>query len=246
MKTKDIKKAKATLEKIRVMKKEVSLGLLKKEDMFGGEEVSMISAYKSIRKRKTFLYEVRKQSELKCGHGLYRELFCAAIEQEYKAKGILEGICPTMRIACEGKCLDGLFPDFEFVQYGRIVFWRKLHDVRLYISFDVTDFAKYILLTDEDCIKGTVMNTVMNVYSDYLLKVLKSKYPKRHFTQKFFHIDSFKHDKIRARMCEILSYYMEQISKKKCLARRQVKVIETMYGMPARDKDKPCYLQKYI
>lgn len=220
--------------------------------MFGGEEVSMFSAYNSIRRHKTFLSEVRKQSELKCGYGLYDELFCAVLSQR-TARGVYEGICPTMRIACDGS-YKKYREDEEWlnsykdicIQSGRIIFRRDLHGVRLFISFDITELAKYILLTDEERIDAYLMQKVMNEYSSYLLEVLKSKYPHRKFIQKFFRIESYQYDKIRARMCEILSYYMEQMSKKRLLARTQVKKIETMYGMPARDKDKPRYKQLYV
>lgn len=206
-------------------------------------EVYLYEVRNTIYLHKKFLAQVRQQTELKQGYGLYHDLMQLVVKS-YFVHGIYDGICPTMRIAVIKRWP---YRDSYHIQGGRILLWRDKHNVKLCISFNIDEFAQYLLLADVETLKSWEMNYYMNAYSLTLMERIRMEYPKRYLRKKDFTIEYTQDiEAIRVRMAEILSHYMYMMGKGKSRSLRPVKVIEKMYGMPARDKRLPRHRQKYL
>lgn len=205
-------------------------------------EVYLYEVRNTIRLHKKFLAEVRQQTELKQGYGLYRDIM-ELVVKSYFVRGMHDGICPTMRIAVIKK-----WPYSEqfYIQGGRILLWRDKHNVDLCISFNIDEFAKYLLLTDVETLSSWEMLYYMNGYALSIMERLRMEYPKLPLRKKSFTIQYTNDiEAIRVRMAEILSHYMYLTGKGKSRSSRPAKVIEKMYGMPARDIRSPRYKKIY-
>lgn len=205
-------------------------------------EVSLFEAMYTIRLHKKFLAQIRQQTELKQDYGLYRDLL-ELIIRHYPIYGIYDGICPTMRIAL---VKDWPYREAFHIQGGRVLFHREKHNVELCISFDLDDFVKYLLLVDEKSLGVYETRAFLNAYSLTLMERIRMEYPKRYLRKKNFTIEYTQDiEAIRVRMAEILSHYMYMMGKSKLRVSRPVRIIEKMYGMPARAKRLPRHRQKY-
>ena len=206
-------------------------------------EVSLFEAQQTILLHKKFLARVRGQTELKQDYGLYSELM-ELVLKDFHVHGLHAGICPTMRIAILKE-----WPYFDKfrVQGNRVLLKREKHNVELCISFDLEEFAKYLLLTDAEYIGCYDLRHILSNYALTLMEKIKREFPKRVLRKKDFTIDFAYADneKIRVRMTEILSNYMSIVSKARVRVSSPVAVIEKMYVMPARDRRKPYYKQMY-
>lgn len=210
-------------------------------------EVSLFEAQKTIKLHKKFLARIRQQTELKQDYGLYSELMQLVLK-DFRVYGLRDHICPTMRVA-PIKAWK-LWPNFGYchIQGDRVLLRRKKHNAELCISFNLEEFAKYLLLTDAEYIGSHDLMYILNSYSLSLMDKIRSENPKRVLRKKDFTIDFFNADneKVRVRMTEILSHYMSIVTKERLRVSSPVKIIEKMYGMPARDKRVAAYRQKYI
>lgn len=206
-------------------------------------EVSLFEAQQTILLHKKFLAMVRGQTELKQDYGLYSELMQLVLK-DFHVYGLYDGICPTMRIAV----LKEREYNHVSIQGDRVLFRRSKHNVQMCISFDLDEFAKYLLLTDAEYIGEYDLRQVLNAYALSLMDKIHAEFPKRVLRKKDFTIDFVRADneKIRVRMTEILSHYMSIVTKARLRVSSPVAVIEKMYGVPARDKRKPTHRQAYI
>lgn len=211
-------------------------------------EVSLLEAQMTIKLHKKFLAQIRQQTELKPDYGLYSELMQLVLK-DFRVYGLRDHICPTMRVAP-----IKVWPNFGYghgychIQGDRVLLRREKHNVELCISFNLEEFAKYLLLTDAEYIGSYDLKYILNSYSLSLMDKIRSENPKRVLLKKDFTIDFYNADseKVRVRMAEILSHYMSIVTKERLRVSKPVKIIEKMYGMPARDKRVAAYRQLYI
>lgn len=223
------------------------------------EEVRLYEAWDAIRLHKKFLTRVRQQTELKQDDDLYPELMRLVLK-DFHVHGLRDHICPTMRIAPINKrsqsyelslTLSYPYPYGCRLQGDRVLLIRKKHNVDLFISFDLEEFAKYLLLTGAEYIERNELICIMNGYSLSLMDKIRSENPQRFLTKRDFTINSSAdNEEVRVRMAEILSRYMSIVTKERChkgmlAGSKPVKIIEKMYGMPARDRQVAPHRQKY-
>lgn len=208
------------------------------------EEVRLYEAWDAIRSHKKFLARVRQQTELKQNDDLYPDLM-ELVLKDFPVHGLRDHICPTMRIA---PIKDDLWWHGCRIQGDRVLLRREKHNVDLCISFDLEEFAKYLLLTDAEYIGDYDLGVILNGYSLLLMNKIRSEYPKQVLRKKDFTLDDFAcryTERMRVRMAEILSHYMSIVTRRRLRTSKTIEIIEKMYGMPARDKRVKTYSQKY-
>lgn len=193
-----------------------------------GNEISMTDVYKTIKAYKEFLKEARKRTEITPNNLLYYQI----IREFYKDRFFCrqKEFEPTMRIATWSKA--NYIPSSKSADGDRIIFYCIIHNVVLYVSFNIEELAKYILLADTEKMHLWFVRQTLQEYSLKLIDNIKTKHPKCRLKKGDLYFCKYGYGNVDAdkiKMASILANYTYIISKRKMLERTPKSRIKAFY-----------------
>lgn len=205
------------------------------------EDTNPYSYFKALQERKKFLSAIRQKTTITVNedYSLYKHLMRRIFDRaEVRGTSYSSKIAPCMRVACEPKRGDITFHPTRFcngmIQLDRVIFFIRIMQCGIYVSFDKNEFAEFILLSQCDSNLGQ-FNWLLSDYTLSLREEIIRQYPRRTKPLvKDFKLNLFNGIPIREQMCKILSTYL-YLKGRRTLSKKQAIVIKTFYGKPAYD-----------
>ena len=131
---------------------------------------------------------------------------------------------PNMRLCVMKRTLETDFP--YATTEGQVVFSIEVFNVPLVVSFDLCEFVKAFLLSDNE-MRTYHVRFAITTYMYCLMDDLKARYPRMNLRKSDFTI--YISDDVRVRVAQIMSFYMQKLTRKMVLARKPDKVIKNFY-----------------